>query len=306
MDIRLKSYQLLLAVAEERSFSRAAERLHVTQPWVSTQIRQWEQEAGFAIFRRSNNPSSPVEMTDAGRRLVQRARHVVAEVDSFIGVMRTLRSGVQPLRIGTDPATVDIPERLAIVEQFAARFPEIALEIQNLDDERTLEELRRGNLDIGLVFGSAPDPQIFRSEVLRRMSLELLIPREHALAAAQRVDAARLHGEKLLISSRRTHPLSEAVRHFWESLGCEVIDSVEPYQLATLRIAQRRRLITPVLSGVTAIDQLAPDMVRLPLAGSEIDVDLRMVARREPSWSGIEQFWSLASDMATRHIVGLM
>jgi DNA-binding transcriptional LysR family regulator len=298
MDIRLKSYQLLVAVAEERSFSRAAQRLHVTQPWVSTQIRQWEQEAGFVIFRRSNNPSSPVEMTDAGRRLVQQARHVVAEVDSFVGVMRSLQSGVQPLRIGTDPATVDIPERLHIVERFAARFPEITIEIQNMDDERTFDEVRRGNLDIGLIFGLAPDPQIFRSEVLRRMSLELLIPREHALAASARIDTASLRGEKLLLSSRRTHPLTAEVREFWEALGCEVIDSVEPYLLATLRIAQRHRFITPILSGFTAIDQLAPDMVRRAIEGRELGVDLRMVARRETSWTGVERFWSLACELA--------
>lgn len=297
MDIRLKSYQLLVAVAEERSFSRAATRLHVTQPWVSTQIRQWEEEAGFTIFRRSNNPAMPVEMTEAGSRLVQQARYVVAEVDSFIGVMRTLRSGVQPLRIGTDSTTVDIPVRLAILERFAARFPEIALEIQNMDDERTLEELRRGNLDIGLVFAAEPDPQIFRSQLLCRMNLELLIPREHPLATCELINAQNLHGEKLLISSRRTHPLSAEVREFWSSLGCEVIESVEPYLLATLRIAQRGRLITPMLSGVAALDQLVPDMVRRSIAGTELGVDLRMVARREAAWSGVEQFWTVACEV---------
>lgn len=297
MDIKLKSYRLLLTVAEERSFSRAAKRLHVAQPWVSTQIRQWEEVVGFPIFVRASNALMPVDLTERGSHLIAHVRRVLGEVDTFLVAIRNLQGTSTPLRIGTGPVSVFFTERQLLLEHMARRFPDVELQIQSMEDERTLEDLARGQLDIGIVFGSAPDETQWRRILLKKSRIDLLIPNEHRLADTERVQLADLRGEKLLAPSRSGHPLTRRCREFWLKSGVDLTDSIEPYLTATIRSAQRSRTICTTVEGTKPSDWGIADMVQRPLDNPSLNLDLTLVARRETMWGDVEKFWSVAREL---------
>ena len=89
MDVRQLRY--FLAVAAERNFSRAAERLHMAQPPLSRQIQQLEQEVGAALFDRD---SRPLALTDAGRLFYEHAVQVTRRLDAMKDAMRTFVSSI--------------------------------------------------------------------------------------------------------------------------------------------------------------------------------------------------------------------
>jgi DNA-binding transcriptional LysR family regulator len=292
MSLRPSSYRLLIAIAEEESFTRAAQRLGVPQPWVSAQVRKLEEDAGFPLFIRSNHPTLPVEPTEPGRQLIAQARRVLAEVDAFDRLMGTLDRDSQPLRIGADPVTIEYEQRTTLLDKVCACHPDLALQIVNMDDEMSLPALRAGNLDICFLTAPAPPSKIFRSKLLGKLQVSLLIPRTHPLASLARVPVSRLRGERVLISTRPTHPLSAKVLAYWQALGVDVQESIDSHVLATTRMAQRLSIMTSTLLDDAPRQWGLTDMVQRPLDDAGLALDFRVVTLRKTQRPGVEKFWS--------------
>jgi DNA-binding transcriptional LysR family regulator len=198
MELRQLNY--FVAIAEERSFTRAAERLWVAQPGLSTQIRRLESELGVRLFER--RPRG-VELTDAGELFLERARKAVAAAelarctgdDLRAGLVGTIRLGIVtgagwPLvgmllaRFGRDRSDVE----LTVVESYAGAL---------------LRDLRDGRLDAVLA------PTMFASTGLLRVGLGetpwlVLAGPEHRLAgSAGPVAAEELEDEAVMVTGHR-------------------------------------------------------------------------------------------------------
>src|SRR5262249_25847155 len=114
MEFSLKALLQFVAVAEEKSFTRAAARLHVAQPWLSTRVRQLEEIAGLRLLERTPHA---VALTSDGEAFLKQARVVLAESKSLVTLARTLAVGdVGAVRVGAAPYTYFLPERNALLD----------------------------------------------------------------------------------------------------------------------------------------------------------------------------------------------
>jgi DNA-binding transcriptional LysR family regulator len=153
----MELYQLrtFAAVAEEGHLTRAAERLHLSQPAVSGQIKALETEFDVRLFDRL---TTGMELTAAGRDLLAHATKVLAAADALLQAARNLKGEIAgTLRIGTvsDPKTIRVGELLKCAVR---RFPGLELELHREVSGIALEQVRERKLDASYYFGDHPGP----------------------------------------------------------------------------------------------------------------------------------------------------
>lgn len=196
-----------LAVAEAGNFSRAAKRVGVTQPTLSSGIAKLEGQLGARLFDRDKHS---VALTPAGSRFLVRARRIAAEYDAAIQDVqqppepRTLRVGV----------LVTIPTALleTVIARHRAAGGHEVLEFVEGSERDLTERLDRGRLDIALT-AVRPHHARFRPELLRGERYLMVLPRDHRLAEAEFVQAEQLAGDRMVVR-RHCEALPEISRFF--------------------------------------------------------------------------------------------
>src|SRR3954451_25197675 len=144
--MELRHLRYFVAVAEERSFTRAAERLWIAQPGLSQQIRALERELGVQLFDRL---SRGVLLTEPGRQLLEKARPAIAAADDALETARDAGAGfVGHLRVGVSTqARSELWSRL--VEAFRAQRSQVELTVVEAESGTVLRDLRDCRLDAG-------------------------------------------------------------------------------------------------------------------------------------------------------------
>ncbi|HUB38636.1 MAG TPA: LysR substrate-binding domain-containing protein [Streptosporangiaceae bacterium] len=185
--MELRQLQYFVAVAEELHFGRAAERLHIVQPGVSQQIRRLERSLGVALLDRSTRR---VELTEAGRRFLPRARYVLAAVqDARESVAAFGPQQPHTLRIGTSAGLGDrLPRLLAELDR---RQPGLAVELVRLPAQARLSQVASGDLDAAFVRDDTHHAGL-RLEPVWSEELLAALPSAHPLADQETVAVAQL------------------------------------------------------------------------------------------------------------------
>ncbi|MDX6537439.1 MAG: hypothetical protein QOD37_1780, partial [Gaiellales bacterium] len=204
--MNLRQLQYLVALADERHFTRAAAREHVAQPALSQQIRSLEAELGLALVERTTRR---VAMTQAGELLVGRARRVLAELEAAQAELASL-AGVQAGRLAVGALHTMGPVDLSLLlASFHRSHPGVDLEVREQSSEELAEMLRVDEID--LAFLSVTERIQSRGLTLQRLVSEELVavlPATHPLAGRANVRMAELAGESF-ISFRRGSRLRE-------------------------------------------------------------------------------------------------
>lgn len=146
MDIRMLTY--FIAIAEEGSISKAAERLHMAQPPLSHQLKLLEEELGVKLVQRTTRK---LQLTDAGKALQHRSKQLLELLETSIKEVKDINEGLQGrLSIGTvsSAGATLLPER---VQSFHVRYPGIDFEILDEDTNKIIELLNHGVVDIGII-----------------------------------------------------------------------------------------------------------------------------------------------------------
>jgi DNA-binding transcriptional LysR family regulator len=194
MDIRHLRY--FVAVAEERHFGRAAERLHMAQPPLSQAIRRLEADLGVVLLRRTTRR---VELTEAGAAYLARARAILADVDEAAHEARRVAAGVVGhLAIGcVGSATYSLLPALS--RHLATELPgvDFAFRGEMLAPDQ-VEALRAGEIDVALLRPPVADLSLTVTP-LRRDRLVVALPADHPLASRREVQVADLAGEDLIV-----------------------------------------------------------------------------------------------------------
>src|SRR5947209_18201858 len=194
MDVR--QFRYLVALADERNFTRAADRAHVAQPALSQQIRRLEEEVGLALVERTTRR---VRMTDAGHCLVARARRILAEVDAARDELQALigaRAGHLTVGVMHTMGPVDVSVALAI---FHRRHPAVELTVREESSEELAERLRVDELDLAfLSVTERVESHDLGLQQLVSEELVVVLPRAHELAKRRRVRMAELVGEQFI------------------------------------------------------------------------------------------------------------
>ena len=146
--MELRQLRYFVAVAEELHFRRAAERLHISQPPLSQQIRALEDELGFALLTRTRRR---VELTPAGAAFLRDARALIGELDGAVATARRIDAGqTGRLRVGfVGSALLSIVP--GTVERFRASRPGVAIELRERSTVDQLRAVAAGVVDVGLV-----------------------------------------------------------------------------------------------------------------------------------------------------------
>ncbi len=202
--MELRHLRYFVAVAETENVSRAALKLHVSQPALSRQVRDLEDELGCELFERS---AKAVRLTEPGRVFLAEARAVLERADEAVKKVRAAASGQrEELHVGYAPTLTAriLPPAL---RAFQSLQPGVRVKLHDLATQEMLAKLREGKLQLGL--GVRPDSSSLkglRFEELAREPLQLAVAPTHALARRRSVplaDAARL---PLITYSRSEYP----------------------------------------------------------------------------------------------------
>src|SRR5580704_10721748 len=163
--MELRHLRYFTAVAEEQNVTRAAARLHVSQPPVSRQIRDLEQELGVQLFKRT---AKSIELTEAGKIFLTEARAVLLRTDEAVQTVRSIASGSRgQVRVGYAPSlTVEIlPKALKIFEQ---AHPGTRVALHDCSTEEYGRKLLERKLDIAL--GVPPAGPMWRGVIFEKLA----------------------------------------------------------------------------------------------------------------------------------------
>ncbi|MCP4573680.1 MAG: LysR family transcriptional regulator [bacterium] len=200
MELRQLLY--FVTVADELHFSRAAERLHMTQPPLSMQIRRLEEEMELELFKRTKRS---VKMTAAGEMLYRQATAILDKVDRTKELCRlTHRGEVGRLTIGFIPIALEL-ELLGPIKRFRKKCPGVHLTLQEMGTSEQLEAVHRGRAQVGFIQTFDRAPQGLESRRIASETYWLAIPEQHELAGYRRVPLAALEGVNLILPPRRVH-----------------------------------------------------------------------------------------------------
>jgi len=198
---RLRSF---IAVAEELSFTRAAQRLHIAQPSLSRSIRRLEQDVGVGLFART---SRSVALTPAGEALLEHARAAVAHADRGMSAARRAASGTaETLRVAFTSAlaTRFVPRTAG---RFADANPTASLTLSEADPGIVCAGLANGEFDVGVVYSGRPlghETDGLLVETLSTDRLYAVLPADHALARRASVPLGALAREPWIAMARST------------------------------------------------------------------------------------------------------
>jgi DNA-binding transcriptional LysR family regulator len=200
--MELRHLRYFAAVAAHGSFSRAADNLHLTQPALSRQVKDLEEELGVPLFVRGKNA---VTLTEAGELFYEEARDLLARADQAIQRVRG-EARNEILRVGYAPSltTGILPGAL---EKFQTATPRVRIEFADLTPREMVDLAKAGRLDLVI----APDgfesavPSFQWSE-LRRSTLVLVMPATHQLAKLAKIAPARLRQLPLIGLGRENFP----------------------------------------------------------------------------------------------------
>jgi DNA-binding transcriptional LysR family regulator len=197
--MELRHLRYFVAIAEERSFTRAAERLWVAQPGLSTQIRRLESELGVQLFARHTRG---VDLTDAGELFLERARTALAAAEVARSTGHDLAEGlVGSVRLGIVTGA-GWPGASALLGHFGRERPAVELTVVESYGGTLLRDLRDGRLDAMIA------PSEFGSAELRRVRLgrerwRVLVGPDHPLVGAGPVAAPELEGRRFVVTGHR-------------------------------------------------------------------------------------------------------
>jgi DNA-binding transcriptional LysR family regulator len=193
MDLRELRY--FVALAEERHFGRAAERLYIAQSGLSKAIRRAEDELGVALFERTHRN---VALTAAGQALLERAYDVLGAFEEVRATAEAARVGMAGVLLLASSPVARYNLAAPILERFAETCPQVRVLRREQLAAEIHEELLAGTLEVGIAFCMPPHVGL-RYEPLLDVELRALLASSHPLAARGTVTLSELRSERFLV-----------------------------------------------------------------------------------------------------------
>src|SRR5687767_2357900 len=194
--MELRHLRYFVAVAEEQSVTRAAVRLHISQPPLSRQIGDLEDELGVALF---DDGAKSIRLTEAGKLFLSEARTVLQRADEAVQMVKAVANGQSgEIHVGYAPSlTVEILPRA--LKFFQKANPGVRVQLHDLSTQEMLRGLRDGKLNVALMIQtSAKVLAGITFEELRHYSICVAAHPAHPLARARRVSLEQVANERLI------------------------------------------------------------------------------------------------------------
>ncbi len=292
MNVRLAI--LFAAVAEERSFTRAAARLNIAQPWLSAQVRKFEEQLGFALFDRAKGGIEltaqgeqmlPValELADAARRLRDLSRSVALEVSLSV-------------RVGAHASSAGVPEFARLNDDFTVRYRDTSLMIEAGVTPDLIDEVVSGRLDVALVMSPFLDRGL-ETILLREVTPYVLVGRKSPLAEHETLSPGDLAGARLGVIRRAEQPqFYDAFSRPLEDAGVELRPVPESGGHAMEHFAKTQSMGVLMVEGDAGDFASDADLVARPLNGVEPARHM-LVKRTDNDKRAVGRYWRAAEDL---------
>lgn len=242
MHISLRQLRVFEAVAQNNSYTRAAEELHLSQPAVSMQVKQLEDEIGLPLFERLGKQVVP---TEAGRELYHYSRainHSLTEMQEVMESLKGINRGSLRLAVAS---TVNYfaPRLLAV---FQKRYPGIALRLDVTNREMLVQMLDSNSVDLVLM-GVPPKNVDVEAEAFMDNPLVVVAPPDHPLASARNIPTTRL-SEEVFVMREEGSGTRKAMERFFAERGVEIRHGMQMTRNEAVKQAVRSGLGLSVVS----------------------------------------------------------
>jgi DNA-binding transcriptional LysR family regulator len=291
----LRRLRYFVAVATERNFTRAAERLHVAQPALSRQVRLLERELGVELLRRTTHE---VALTDAGRFLLERAPGVLNATDELWRAVRGFAAGERGSIVLGYGASSGYETAPRLLDAIADEAPALDIATRVMATKEILDAVGDGALDAGLV-RCAPGQDGLEAHVVRRERQGVLLRRDHPLAAGASVQLAELGDVALLLHPRDANPgHSDAVLALCRSADVEprVLERSAELDLAQTPVVDGRAIAVVGESSRTVI----PAALTWVALSPPVALEVALVVRAHDRSPALERLLAAAGDAAAR------
>jgi len=287
----LATLRIFLAVAEERSFSRAAAKVHRTQPAVSQAVRRLESDLGEELFDRSSKSGT---LTDAGRVLQnygQRLVRLAGETESVMRELRDLRRG--RVLIGANEAAIHT--LLPLMARFRRRVPDIAVDVRRVPARQIAVEVQQGSLDFGALTFRPSEAGLLEVAV-GSDELVLLVPPSHPLASRRQVTMEEVGGEPV-VAHNDPSPARERVLRLFEERRIPLKMMIALPSLDGIKRAVELKLGVALLPRLCAITEIASGrLVAVTVAGVSRPRQVTLVCRKAHRSHAANAFLQIAQE----------
>ena len=297
--MELRHLRYFVAVGEEENMSRAAVKLHVSQPALSKQVRDLEDEIGFSLLQRT---AKSVRLTEAGRVFLDNARAVLRRADEAVKEARAVaRAEPAELQVGYSPTPVAeiLPKAL---RAFQRAMPNVRIRLHDWSNNAILDGIRDGRLELGLIVPPT------KTNSIRDLRYEELFHERVCVAVSPQHPFAR----------RRAIPISEVATE--PLIGLTHEDYPEYYDYLSItfsKVKQKPRVVEEhdsmagILSSVEAGAGVAfggdvfgysfgPRVKVLHLTPEPKPISIGLAALKGKLSPAAEKFWHCAKEMATK------
>jgi DNA-binding transcriptional LysR family regulator len=294
--LELRQLRYALSVAKERSFTRAASGLNVSQSAVSEQVALLEGEIGFPLFRRTPRG---IELTERGRTFLYEAERVIGDVLSLSDTARRLRgapSDTLTIAMGSGMAQIFMPRLFGDLEK---KLPGLRLEVLTAPTRNIFNDLHQEHIDAGIAIESDPErvPGGIIIEPLTKAEMALIVPAAHRLAKSRKaIDIGSLLTEPIIMSEL-TVGYGLVVLSMFADLGIRpnilaVADNIE-----TMKVIVQSGAGIAIVPKACAENEAALGVIKLlPIVPARA-VTLSLFRRRQPLSRRKETYLASVRDM---------
>jgi len=294
--MELRHLRYFVAVADELNFTRAAQRLGITQPSLSSQIRQLETEMGTPLLRRETRG---VELTDAGKLMFEEARVILAEVErAKTGIGRRARGETGKINIGSAGATYFHPLIPTIIHEFKKKYPDVVLTPEESNTSLSLARVRAGAIDLAFVRPPFSDTDGLGFEPLVKEPVLMVFPAEHPLSRSKSAPLSALAQERIILFTRTINP------PLYDDILAAIARAGFSPQLAQ-EAPQAASAIPMVAAGLgvtlapKSMSRLQPDgVVFIPIEGASLSAEICLAYRRTQRSAAVRNFVTVARRQA--------
>ena len=295
--MELRQLHYFLTVAESLNFRRAAEQLHMTEPPLSRQVRQLEEELGIELFLRGHRQ---VRLTASGRVLQQKALALLADTAGVVeAVRRTNPVPVGTLNVGVGMGSVRSIQQLAAA--YTRQFPKVAVRYYDLYGRNQKNTLRLRSIDVGIVV-SPVDQVHLASEWLFNAPLLVLVSKNSPLARRKKLRLRDL-GNQVLLMPNRSQAVNQKVLQMFRQAGVAlkaVHTTSSPFEAGAMWVTAGKGIY--VLTGTVRDFPVSnPGIAVMPLADPYC-IEVYMAWRKDENSEVVLNFLEIAQKVFPRSL----
>jgi DNA-binding transcriptional LysR family regulator len=284
--MEFRQLKTLLTIASTRNFTRAAERMHLTQAAVSAQIKALEAETGVPLFARVNKK---VFLTEAGEMLVQYAERLLKSHDEALLSLKELGEAEKGrLRIGTASTMASNEQLPTILAELKRVYPQAQFVVRRATSTEIVAQILQNDLDIGLV--SLPvEASDIRADVLQRDRLVAIMQPDHSLAHQRSVSPLQLAAEPLILGEQGGNT-RRLINLFFEKSGVRPEVIMELGSMTSIKRMVEHGLGMSIVPRSAVRDELkAGKLMALPVRGLKDFWELGLVSLKSAQVPPLQQ-----------------